>query len=66
MTVIQAALVLSTFLPLVFGRDGAVYAISGHGQRMLIDHDYAVIECANGATPTVIVEQNIVIVKCFQ
>jgi hypothetical protein len=61
---LQAALVFSIYLPLVFGRDGAVFAIDGHGQRVTVERDYAIVKCANGVTPLVTIEQNIVIVRC--
>lgn len=52
------------YLPLVLGGDGVVVAIAGHGERVSVQRDFAIIECANGAIPTVATEQNIVIVRC--
>lgn len=52
------------YLPLFFGADGVVIGIDGHGQRVAIARDFAIVECANGATPVVAAEQNTIIVRC--
>lgn len=56
--------VVTVYLPLSFGGDGVVIGIDGHGQRVAIERDFAIVECANGATPGVAVEQDIIIVRC--
>lgn len=55
---------MTVYLPLFFGGDGVVIGIDGHGQRVAIERDFAIVECANGATPAVAAEQNIIIVRC--
>ena len=56
---------VTIYLPLAFNGDGVVIGIDGHGQRMAIERDFAIVECTNGATPAIAVEQNILIVRCY-
>lgn len=58
------AVIATIYLPLMFGADGAVVAIDGHGERMAVQRDFAVVTCANGAVPAAVTTDNMVIVRC--
>ena len=58
------AVIATIYLPLMFGADGTVIAIDGHGERVAVQRDFAVVTCANGAAPAVVTTDNMVIVRC--
>lgn len=68
LTILLLALAYSAkadvYLPIMHGRSAPVLAVPGHGQRLRVDRDWALVDCPTGTATVDDLGSGYILIRC--